>query len=181
MLEKKNRSAQIGDDGQPMTKWQIWLKRLCSVMVAWAVLDLLIGIVVIAISRFARFDGYAGMSVEEMQAALLALGIASIVGAFVNVVLGFLGVRGAKNPRKIALFFWIALIDAVLTVWSAASSASQGVVDAPAIVSGAFILALAVCAWQVRGQTGYFDNHPVPEDDDEEEDVGKISGVNVRG
>ena len=27
-------------------------------------------------------------------------------------------------------------------------------------------LAYAACAWNVRGQTGYFDNHPKPEDDE---------------
>ncbi|MEG1098155.1 MAG: hypothetical protein RSD80_04920, partial [Raoultibacter sp.] len=77
----------------------------------------------------------------------------------------FLGLRGAKNPKKIALFFWIALIDAVLTAWSLVSSISQGLIDVTAIISGAVIVVLAICAWQVRGQTGYFDNHPMPEEE----------------
>ena len=28
------------------------------------------------------------------------------------------------------------------------------------------VLAFAACAWNVRGQTGYFDNHPHPDEED---------------
>ena len=59
-----------------------------------------------------------------------------------------------------ALFFWIVLVDALLTAWSLASSVSYGFFDPTSIVSGLFIILLAVCAWQVRGQTGYFEQHP---------------------
>ncbi|MEG0070404.1 MAG: hypothetical protein RR671_00205 [Raoultibacter sp.] len=178
MIVKSDRPTPIGDDGLPMTKWQVRLKWLCMIMIVWAVVDLLIGIAMIAFSYLVNegFSGLLGMGVDDVRSLFLILGVASIVGAFVNVVLGFLGTRGAKNPQKIALFFWIALIDAVLTAWSAVSAASQGVADFAAIVSGAFIFALAVCAWQVRGQTGYFDNHPVPEDDEGE--VGKDFSLN---
>ena len=44
--------------------------------------------------------------------------------------------------------------------WAMASNLSSGIVDVTGIVSGLFIIALAVCTWQVRGQTGYFDEHP---------------------
>ena len=39
-------------------------------------------------------------------------------------------------------------------------TAPRGFFDPTSIVSGLFIILLAVCAWQVRGQTGYFEQHP---------------------
>ncbi|MEF9925348.1 MAG: hypothetical protein RR572_07105 [Raoultibacter sp.] len=170
MVEKKNKPIPVGDDGVPMTVWQIWLMRLCLVMVAWAVLGLLLGVGMILFAQFADLSGIQGVDAvirtpEDAKSLLFFMGVASIVGAFINVVSGFLGLRGAKNPKKIALFFWIALIDAVLTAWSLVSSISQGLIDVTAIISGAVIVVLAICAWQVRGQTGYFDNHPMPEEE----------------
>ena len=47
-----------------------------------------------------------------------------------------------------------------MTAWALASSVSAGTCDLTSLVSGLFVIALAVCAWQVRGQTGYFDAHP---------------------
>ena len=89
-----------------------------------------------------------------------AVGATALVSAVFNLAIGLLGIRGAKNPYKITLFFWITLADAVLTAWAMASNLSSGIVDVTGIVSGLFIIALAVCTWQVRGQTGYFDDHP---------------------
>ncbi|WP_270298041.1 hypothetical protein [Eggerthella sinensis] len=48
----------------------------------------------------------------------------------------------------------------MLTAWALASSVSTGSLDLTSLVSGLFVIALAVCAWQVRGLTGYFDVHP---------------------
>ena len=50
--------------------------------------------------------------------------------------------------------------DAVVTAWAMASNIASGIIDLTGLVSGLFIIALAVCTWQVRGQTGYFDEHP---------------------
>ena len=78
------------------------------------------------------------------------VGAMAMAGACLNLAIGFLGLRGARNPRKITL----------LTAWALASSVSAGTCDLTSLVSGLFVIALAVCAWQVRGQTGYFDAHP---------------------
>ena len=140
------RPAPLGADGKPMSVWQVWLKRLCVVMIVWAVLGLVA-------------DGVrvAGVELRDIAAAV---GATALVGAVFNLAIGLLGIRGAKNPYKITLFFWITLADAVLTAWAMASNLSSGIVDVTGIVSGLFIIALAVCTWQVRGQTGYFDDHP---------------------
>lgn len=149
-------AALMGDDGVLMTKWQIWLRRLCLFVIAWAVAELLLGA--------ALWGGYLfGLLALGVEPAVLAepvVGAMAMVGACLNLAIGLLGVRGAKNPCKITLFFWITFVDAMLTAWALASSVSAGSCDLTSLVSGLFVIALAVCAWQVRGQTGYFDVHP---------------------
>lgn len=160
----RKKKVFLGADGKPMTSWQIWLRRLCIVLLVWAGLEVLLGVLLFVLSGFVSADllkGIEGLG-SDIDAQFFAkfLGVSAMVGAVVNAAVALLGIRGAKNPKKIALFFWIALIDAVLTAWALASSISQGIVDPSSLVSGVFIISLAVCAWQVRKQTGYFDVHP---------------------
>lgn len=154
--EAPRTTTPMGDDGVPMTTWQIWLRRLCLFVMAWAAVELVLGTLlwgayVLGLPVF----GEGGLSDAAVDVGAMAL-----VGALLNLVIGALGVRGAKNPSKITLFFWITFIDAMLTAWALASSVSSGSCDLTSLVSGLFVIALAVCAWQVRGQTGYFDVHP---------------------
>lgn len=146
----------IGSDGKPMTSWQIWLHRLCLLMIAWAVAELLLAALLWA-SYLLDIPGIreliGGLIVPEVSTMTLLV-------AILNLIIGPLGIRGAKDPRKITVFFWIVFIDAMLTAWALASSVSYGICDLASLISGLFVIALAVCAWQVRGQTGYFDEHP---------------------
>ena len=151
------RPAPLGADGKPMSVWQVWLKRLCVVMIVWAVLELVFGAAFWAVGSVADGVRVAGVELRDIAAAV---GATALVSAVFNLAIGLLGIRGAKNPYKITLFFWITLADAVLTAWAMASNLSSGIVDVTGIVSGLLIIALAVCTWQVRGQTGYFDEHP---------------------
>lgn len=159
----RTKKIPIGADGERMTVWQIWLRRLCVVMIAWAGLELLVGafflvsMLFIPIEALESIEGYTDLAPQDAYALL---GISSLVGAFLNVVIAFLGIRGSENPTRITVFFWIALIDAVITAWALVGNISNGVFDPAGIVSGLFIIALATCAWQVRKQTGYFDRHP---------------------
>lgn len=159
MVEQVSKDAGVvpaGDDGVPMTVWQVWLRRLCLFVMFWAVAEILLGVVLWG----AYLLGVALWGGEGSTAAEPVVGAMALFGAVLNLVIGVLGVRGAKNPRKITLFFWITFIDAMLTAWALASSVSAGTCDLTSLVSGLFVIALAVCAWQVRGQTGYFDAHP---------------------
>lgn len=159
----KEKSLPLGADGKPMSVWQIWLKRLCFIMIIWSVIELLIGIVflfagnMVPAEVFNDFGRTYGVSVDD---SWFLLSVSTLIGAFLNMAMGFLGIMGADNPSKIVVFFWIALIDAVITAWALASNVSIGLIDPSSLVSSAFIIALAVCAWQVRKQTGYFDQHP---------------------
>lgn len=151
------RSTAIGADGKPMSAWQVRLKRLCMVMIVWACIEIALGVML-------WFAGGAVEGVEIAGVGLRAIAVAAGATAFattvLNLVIGLLGIRGAENPSKITLFFWITLANAVLTAWALASNVSAGMFDVLGTVSGLFVIALAVCAWQVRGQTGYFDVHP---------------------
>ena len=146
MVEAADSRAEpqsVGENGAPMTIWQVWLRRLCLFVIVWAIAEVLLGA--------ALWGAYLAEPV---------VGAMAMAGACLNLAIGFLGLRGARNPRKITLFFWITFVDAMLTAWALASSVSAGTCDLTSLVSGLFVIALAVCAWQVRGQTGYFDAHP---------------------
>ena len=148
MVEAADSRAEpqsVGENGAPMTIWQVWLRRLC-----------LLGAALWGAYLFARMV----LDVEPSVLAEPVVGAMAMAGACLNLAIGFLGLRGARNPRKITLFFWITFVDAMLTAWALASSVSAGTCDLTSLVSGLFVIALAVCAWQVRGQTGYFDAHP---------------------
>lgn len=159
----KEKVVPIGADGVPMTPWQIGLRRLCVVMIAWAALELLIALLLVVAPPFVPVMVLENIiSLMDMNSvhAWMLLGVSTMIGALLNVVIAVLGIRGAENPQKITLFFWIALIDGVITTWALAGNISNGVFDPTSVPSGLFIISLAVCAWQVRKQTGYFDKHP---------------------
>ncbi|PNV68792.1 hypothetical protein [Enteroscipio rubneri] len=150
------RPRTMGDDGAPMTRWQRCLHSLCVLMVAWALVELVGGSALwAAYAVDMPLLGSVGRDLVVPQTGAMAF-----LGALLNLAIGALGMRGAKNPRRITLFFWIVFADAMLTAWALASSISYGRCDLTSLVSGLFVIALAVCAWQVRGQTGYFDEHP---------------------
>lgn len=147
---------RLGDDGAVMTAWQIWLRRLCLLVVVWALAEFALGALLWAAYLLnIPLLGDIGRDLVSPELSVMAF-----LGALLNLVIGALGIRGAKDPRRITLFFWITFIDAMLTAWALASSVSYGSCDVTSLVSGLFVIALAVCAWQVRGQTGYFDIHP---------------------
>ena len=159
MVEAADSRAEpqsVGENGAPMTIWQVWLRRLCLFVIVWAIAEVLLGAALWGAYLFARMV----LDVEPSVLAEPVVGAMAMAGACLNLAIGFLGLRGARNPRKITLFFWITLVDAMLTAWALASSVSAGTCDLTSLVSGLFVIALAVCAWQVRGQTGYFDAHP---------------------
>ena len=154
----------LGTDGKPMTSWQVWLRRLCIVLLVWAGVEIIFGALLIVAAQYLPADilneiGSIGEGFDVYFFASM-LGVTALVGSVINIAVALLGLRGARNPKKIALFFWIAIVDAVVMAWALASSLSQGIIDASSLVSGVFIITLAICAWQVRKQTGYFDTHP---------------------
>lgn len=158
MAEEKSKEqvCSTGQYVQSMSVWQVWLRRLCLFVIVWAIAELLLG----AVLWGAYLLGISLWTDTAAEFAMPVVGAMALLGALLNLLIGVLGVRAAKNPCRITLFFWITFVDAMLTAWALASSVSTGTCDLTSLVSGLFVIALAVCAWQVRGQTGYFDIHP---------------------
>lgn len=156
--DKKQRKQRISADGTPYTIWQVRTHWLCVALIVWAVIELSAGIGLLSLSFLNIFH------LQEFVPAL-SVGPYTIANGAVNLIVAILGLWGAYNPKRITVFFWLVVLDALLSSWSTASAVSQGQIDPATTLSLIIVLAFAACAWNVRGQTGYFDNHPHPEDD----------------
>ncbi|MEG1623869.1 MAG: hypothetical protein RR300_03300 [Raoultibacter sp.] len=66
----------------------------------------------------------------------LAGGIMLLVNGLVDLVVGIFGLRGAKNPKKIGVFFVLAIIGVVFAAFGLISTLMSGSFDAGSIVSG---------------------------------------------
>ena len=75
-----------------------------------------------------------------------ALGGGTIVGGIVDLVIGLLGLRGAKNPRKVGPFFVLCIIGLVLGLVGLGMSLAQGTFDLWSLVS---VVIVAVCLYPV--------------------------------
>lgn len=129
------------------------LKIICILLVVWA-------IILIAFGAFLAFgSGFATGTIVDAQGATvdaatmsIALGIGTIVGGVVNLIIALLGLRGAKNPRKIGVFFVLCIIGAVLGLISLGMSIAQGSFQWSSLVSLALIIVCAVLANSIKKQ-----------------------------
>ena len=96
----------MGENGAPMTIWQVWLRRLCLFVIVWAIAEVLLGAALWGAYLFARMV----LDVEPSVLAEPVVGAMAMAGACLNLAIGFLGLRGARNPRKITLFFWVVTL-----------------------------------------------------------------------
>lgn len=166
-MGKRKKKELLSADGTPYTPWQRRTRIICILMIVWAVVEIAVGTGFITVAQLGLFA-----PIFELMGPIL-VGYNTIIGGVFNLVVGLLGVRSARNPYKSAAFFWLVIVNAVLMSWDFASAWSRGMVSLSAVVSLLLVLLLAACAWNVRGQTGYFDRHPYPEDEDEMADEVK--------
>lgn len=161
LAEKKRRQkkVRISADGTPYTVWQTRTRILCLIYLVWALLEIAVGAGFLAIRSIGLFDP------TELVPNITFGGSTVLSGVF-NLIIALSGLWGAHDPRRITLFFWSAFLTALLSVWQVVSAWSMGQVDPAMVFSLVVVLVYAACAWNVRGQTGYFDNHPKPEDDE---------------
>ncbi|WP_251197599.1 hypothetical protein [Anaerotardibacter muris] len=145
-------------DKSSFTKWQRRTYYACVVMFALAVLLCVVGVVFMVLAEF------FGMKSFDLIPSIV-LGGETLVAGVVGLAVAISGLIGAKDPTKITLFFWIVSLDGLLALWDLASKISQGQLNPAAVLTLAILLFLVACAWNVRGQTGYFDQHPHPEDE----------------
>lgn len=162
--EREQRRARRGSkqlisaDGTPYTVWQRRTRVLCILLLIYASVEVASGIVFVCL-------GYgAGFWLDDVSGGL-AVRLYTLLFGVYNLIIALLGLRGAKDPKKVTLFFWAVLVNVVLMSWQVASDLSLGVYEISSIITFVGMFAFAVCAWKLREQTGYFDNHPMPEDD----------------
>ena len=153
----------LSADMSQFSKWQRLTFYACKVMFVVAILLSLVGIVFVVLAEF------FGMKSFDLIPSIV-LGGETIVAGAVGIAVAIAGITGAKDPRKITVFFWVVTLDGLLALWDLASKISQGQLNPAAVITLVILLFLVACAWNVRGQTGYFDHHPHPEDDPGEED-----------
>lgn len=78
------------------------------------------------------------------SSAALALGVGTIVGGAINLLIGFLGLRGAKNPKKIGAFFVLCIIGLVLGVAGIVLNIVNGAFQWTNLIS---VVIVAVCTY----------------------------------
>ncbi len=156
----RRKKERLSADGTPYTAWQRRTRVLCLVYAVWALVEIATGAGFLTIRAIGLFD-------PTELVPMLTFGSSTVVSGVLGLLVAFAGLWGAHNPHRITVFFWATLLAALLSSWEVASAWSMGMMDPAMVFSLAVTLVYATCAWQVRGQTGYFDNHPHPEDEDE--------------
>jgi hypothetical protein len=146
-------------DVRKNSKWQARMFYCCAVMLVMAVLMTLIG------ATFVVLAECFGITSSDLVPGLV-VGGETLVAGFIGIVAALFGIIGAKNPRNITVFFWIVTLYGLIELWDLASKISQGQLNPAAVIAFSIAMVLVVCAWNVRGQTGYFDKHPHPGDPD---------------
>ena len=89
---------------------------------------------------------------DPKEIGIQAMRGGTIVGGIVDLVIGLLGLRGAKNPRKVGPFFVLCIIGLVLGLVGLGMSLAQGTFDLWSLVS---VVIVAVCLYlsaQVKKQ-----------------------------
>lgn len=123
------------------------LKVISIILVIWSILVILLG------AFLAAGSAVPGMSAEtidisgsttDMATAALGFGIGILIGGVINLIIGLLGLRGAKNPHKIGLFFVLCIIGLVLGIVGIVMNVMQGAFQWTSLVS---VVIVAVCTF----------------------------------
>ena len=119
------------------------LKVISIITIVYAVVLLVLGIFMAAGGSLLSgetidVDGTAASA--SIVAAVL--GVTLVVGGVVDLVIGLLGLRGAKNPRKVGPFFVLCIIGLALGLVGRGMAIAQGTFDPASLVN---IVIIAVC------------------------------------
>ncbi len=132
-----------------MTGSQKAIKVISIIVIVVAVLSIVAGLVTCAGGAAGVMAGADAPADEQEQLALGAgllfvLAGGALIGGVIDLVVGLLGLRGAKDPGKIMPFFVIAVIGAVFAVLNLAGCFTSGQIDGASIASAAVQLVLMV-------------------------------------
>ena len=125
-------------------------KALCVfawITIAYGIIDILIGAAVIVsgamIGSDMTFQG-DGVSLDGTSAGMI-VGMGAIVPGVVMVIVGVLGLRGAKSPSKIGPFWTLALIGVILNALELVSQLFGG--DLTSVIGAIFGFALVLACF----------------------------------
>ena len=131
------------------------LKIISILLLVWAIL-------LIGFGAFLAFGAQSGAvsgetlsldgSVVDASAVGMALGIGTVIGGAVNLVIALLGLRGSKNPRKIGAFFVLCIIGVVLGLIGTGMNIAQGTFQWNSLVSLALVVVCTVLANNIKKQ-----------------------------
>ena len=132
-----------------MTGSQKAIKVLSIIVIVVAILSIVAGLVTCAGGAAGVMAGADASAVEQEQLALGAgvlfvLAGGALVSGIIDLIVGLLGLRGAKDPNKIMPFFVIAIIGAVFAVLNLIGCFTSGQLDGTSIASAVVQLALMV-------------------------------------
>lgn len=131
-----------------MTGSQKAIKVLSIIVIVVAILSIVAGLVTCAGGAAGVMAG-ADASAAEQQLALgtgvlFVLAGGALVSGIIDLIVGLLGLRGAKDPNKIMPFFVIAIIGAVFAALNLIGCFTSGQLDGTSIASAVVQLALMV-------------------------------------
>lgn len=133
--------------GKTVSGSQKALKIISIILVVWSILVIALGAFLAAGSAVPGMSAETidmGGEVTDMATAALAFGIGTAIGGVINLVIGLLGLRGAKNPHKIGLFFVLCIVGLVLGVVGIVMDFMQGSFQWTSLVS---VVIVAVCTY----------------------------------
>ncbi len=122
------------------------LKVISIIMIVFAALAIVGGLVVTAGGGLLGVEGVntADDDVTLTGGLAMVLGLMFLVGGIVDLIIGIFGLRGANNPKKIGVFFVLAIIGVVFAAISALMTLMGGTIDASTIISELISLALPI-------------------------------------
>lgn len=82
--------------------------------------------------------------------AALVFGAIMIFAGLVNLLIGFLGWRGAKNPAKIGPFVWISLVGAIFTIINFIGEIINGSFTFSTAFDTLFMVVIFATAYSIR-------------------------------
>ena len=131
-----------------MTKSQKIIKVISLILIVFSILAIIAGLVTllggVAVIGEGASASAASQTLYATSAGLLfVLGIGSLISGIIDLIIGILGLRGAKDPSKIGPFFVISIIGLILSAISFIGTVMSGG-DVSAIVSGLVSLALLI-------------------------------------
>lgn len=129
------------------------LKIFAVIIIALGLYDLVGGLILVFASNIPEVASSVlnirGVTYTIPTAALV-FGVLMIVAGLINVIIGFLGWRGAKNPAKIGPFVWIALIGAIFALINFIWGIANGSFTVSSAFDTFFIVVIFVTAYLIR-------------------------------